>query len=172
MKEDVRVVVGRLGGLVKNPDKGFGSNAELSKVAGKKGGMVSRRGADFASHQRNLDNLFHTWHLKDWADIFWAFEPQFEDMEDDEGHKKLGIVNFEQLTDTVIEQLTTIYVEDYIEDFAPVSDKMWERIHRHIKEFVSEIMWNINDQLLEDEKDYEDTIDDWRQTYYDLVHPE
>lgn len=34
---------GRIGGKVKNPNKGFGSNRELAKVAGAKGGRISRR---------------------------------------------------------------------------------------------------------------------------------
>lgn len=36
--------VGRLGGLVKNPNKGFGSNRKLASEAGRKGGAISKRG--------------------------------------------------------------------------------------------------------------------------------
>lgn len=35
--------IGRVGGSVKNPSKGFGSNRSLAKLAGIRGGAVSRR---------------------------------------------------------------------------------------------------------------------------------
>jgi general stress protein YciG len=35
--------IGGMGGKAKHPNKGFGSNRELAKTAGKKGGQVSRR---------------------------------------------------------------------------------------------------------------------------------
>ncbi len=36
--------IGRLGGSVKNPNKGFGSNRKLASEAGRKGGAISKRG--------------------------------------------------------------------------------------------------------------------------------
>lgn len=36
---------GSIGGKVKNPLKGFGSNRELAKLSGQKGGRISRRRA-------------------------------------------------------------------------------------------------------------------------------
>lgn len=172
MPENIRAVVGRLGGLVKNPNKGFGTNTDLSKVAGKKGGMMSRRGVAFSTHQHNLDNLFKTWHIKDWADIFWSFEPEIETGDDGEGHQEMYVRNYSQLVDTVVENLTEIYVEDYAEEFVEISEKLAQRIEDYIRSFVEEIEGNIYDQLIEDQRDYTDTIDSWRQDYYDLVHPE
>lgn len=37
-------VQGAIGGSVKNPTKGFGGNRELARIAGKAGGLKSRRG--------------------------------------------------------------------------------------------------------------------------------
>lgn len=41
--------LGILGGKVRHPNKGFGSNRELARIAGKKGGEVSRRGKNHES---------------------------------------------------------------------------------------------------------------------------
>ena len=42
--EDVFEIIGRAGGVVRNKKKGFGSNRELARIAGSRGGKVSRRG--------------------------------------------------------------------------------------------------------------------------------
>lgn len=42
--EDFYKTIGATGGSVKNPNKGFGSNRELARIAGAKGGRVSKRG--------------------------------------------------------------------------------------------------------------------------------
>ena len=42
--EDYFVKVGRLGGIKKGVRKGFATNPELAKIAGRKGGKISRRG--------------------------------------------------------------------------------------------------------------------------------
>lgn len=35
--------IGKLGGVVKSPKKGFGSNRERASIAGARGGAISRR---------------------------------------------------------------------------------------------------------------------------------
>lgn len=42
--ENYYAEIGSLGGKKKNPNKGFGSNKELARTAGTKGGAISRRG--------------------------------------------------------------------------------------------------------------------------------
>lgn len=42
--EDYFAKIGRKGGQVKNDLKGFGSNRELARKAGQKGGSISKRG--------------------------------------------------------------------------------------------------------------------------------
>jgi len=42
--EEYYIMIGRAGGVVKNKKKGFGSNRELARIAGSRGGKVSRRG--------------------------------------------------------------------------------------------------------------------------------
>lgn len=34
---------GKIGGMVRSPKKGFGGNRELARIAGMKGGRISRR---------------------------------------------------------------------------------------------------------------------------------
>lgn len=42
--DDYYVKIGAMGGKIKNGNKGFGSNRELAKIAGRKGGLKSRDG--------------------------------------------------------------------------------------------------------------------------------
>lgn len=42
--EDYYAKIGAMGGAFKNKKKGFGSNRALARIAGAKGGQVSRRG--------------------------------------------------------------------------------------------------------------------------------
>lgn len=42
--EDFYIKTGRLGGQVKGVKKGFAANPELAKIAGAKGGSISRKG--------------------------------------------------------------------------------------------------------------------------------
>ena len=42
--DDYYVMIGTAGGSVKSKKKGFGSNRELARIAGSRGGKVSRRG--------------------------------------------------------------------------------------------------------------------------------
>ena len=41
--DDYYIMLGESGGRVKSKKKGFGSNRELARIAGAKGGRVSRR---------------------------------------------------------------------------------------------------------------------------------
>lgn len=42
--EDFFKKVGAIGGVAKSPNKGFGADRERAKLAGMKGGRISRRG--------------------------------------------------------------------------------------------------------------------------------
>ena len=43
--EDYWKRIGKFGGSQRSPKKGFGSNRELARLAGQKGGTISRRGS-------------------------------------------------------------------------------------------------------------------------------
>jgi len=47
--EDFYKMTGALGGKIKSPNKGFGSNRTLASLAGAKGGRISRRYKDVES---------------------------------------------------------------------------------------------------------------------------
>lgn len=52
--EDYYKNIGHLGGSVKSPNKGFGSNRALAVEAGRKGGSISRRGKKASWLRRKL----------------------------------------------------------------------------------------------------------------------
>ena len=66
--------IGRIGGQVKNSKKGFGTNRELARIAGEKGGTVSRRHKQMdnneASNTANSESIWRkvslTERLKIW----------------------------------------------------------------------------------------------------------
>lgn len=49
--EDFYGKIGRMGGMVRNSNKGFGGDRERARLAGAKGGSISRRGKNGLSTQ-------------------------------------------------------------------------------------------------------------------------